>query len=590
MARKNTNTNTARNTARTVTSAGREIAYTLTHEGGCTHVHMDARATRNVAWWESAPEGSGLANAHVIRAIHACENGTAVKVFDTDGILVGVRDTDGDVRVDVLDGVRADGTDGTASTDGRTANTDGRTARTASTLRVSASAGVPMSTSAWAAREAHEHERIAGTRERMDARIASAREDGAVTLTRTARALRSVSHGARTASTDGTLRTFRVLRTADAPTLAEIRIRNAVDTQVTQERASKAREYRHEHAGESTYGVRPYRVGERIDKRASGRITATACEIAIDFCKYKAQFYPTKNADGERIDSVQAKRAPTGENGRVSAVAVTRGAQDGYAPVAEAMRKVCALMCAMFYAVDEHGNIDFHVDDKGNISRTFDGGLVAYALDHVAQVRAVLVAHNRRKFSNEIGKACKKPLEKMLYALSERMKHVSDYASEHVSDGTLAISAPTPVSDALADYPRLARIVNKYITDEREREIVERVIFTDDSMAEIGKSQKCDKSTISRHFNKSMDTLREHEREILRATRDRSLARHITGTPVQARADDTRSLRALDTDTHERAWWDGTYTSVSRDTERTLKTLAYKVGVRPSAIFADMHA
>lgn len=578
MARKNTNT--ANTNTASVTNGKYAITYTLTRKGTHADVRMDAgpREDRACAWWEHGTDGAYLTDTHVIRAIHACKDGEhgTVNVYDTHGRLVGARDADGDVRVNAQNGVN------TASTDGRTANT----ASTASTLRVSASAGVPMSTSAWAAREAHEHERIAGTRERLDARIASAREDGAVTLTRTARTL----HGARTASTDGTLRTFRVFRTADAPTLAEIRIRNAVDTQVTQERASKAREYRHEHAGESTYGVRPYRIGERIDKRASGRITATACELAIDFCKYKAQFYPTKNADGERIDSVQAKRAPTGENGRVSAVAVTRGAQDGYAPVAEAMRRVTALMCAMFYAVDENGNIDLHVDEKGNISRTFDGGLVAYALDHVAQVRAVLVAHNKRKFSNDIGKACKKPLEKMLYALSERMKHVSDYASEHVSDGTLAISAPTPVSDALADYPRLARIVSKYITDEREREIVERVIFTDDSMAEIGKSQKCDKSTISRHFNKSMDALREHEREILRATRDRSLARHITGTPVQARADDTRSLVCLDTDTHERAWWDGTNTSVSRDTERTLKTLAYKVGVRPSAIFADMHA
>lgn len=588
MARKNTNT--ANTNTASVTNGVYAVTYTLTRKGTHADVHMDAgpREGHVGAWWEHGTNTEYLTDTHVIRAIHACKDGEhgTVNVYDTHGRLVGARDTDGDVRVSAQDGVS------TASTDGRTASTDGkaRTANTASTLRVSASAGVPMSTSAWAAHEAHEYERIAGTRERLDARIASAREDGAVTLTRTARALRSAPHGARTASADGTLRTFRVLRTADAPTLAEIRIRNAVDTQVTQERASKAREYRHEHAGESTYGVRPYRVGERIDKRASGRITATACELAIDFCKYKAQFYPTKNADGERIDSVQAKRAPTSENGRVSAVAVTRGAQDGYAPVAEAMRKVCALMCAMFYAVDENGNIDLHVDEKGNISRTFDGGLVAYALDHVAQVRTVLVAHDRRKFSNEIGKACKKPLEKMLYALSERMKHVSDYASEHVSDGTLAISAPTPVSDALADYPRLARIVSKYITDEREREIVERVIFTDDSMAEIGKSQKCDKSTISRHFNRSMDVLREHEREILRATRDRSLARHITGTPVQARADDTRSLRGLDTDTHERAWWDGTDTGVSRDTERTLKTLAYKVGVRPSAIFADMHA
>ena len=549
MARKNTNTantNTARN-AHTWTDAG--VTFTLTYE----HDHVSIRASH--AWTDGT---DGLHDTQVIRAIWTdkARNATNVRVYDAHGTLVGERTRDG-VRIGT------ERTDGTPSADG--------TERTARALHVRESAYVPMSTSAL---EAREDARTARIRERMDTRIASARE--AVTSSTAERVLRA--HALHAVRTMGT-------HTLHAPSaLAETRIRNAIDTQVTHERTSKAREYMHEHAGRSAYGVRPFRVGERIDKHDGGRITATATQIAIDFAKFKAQFYPSKTADGKRIDRVQAKRAPASEHGHVTAVAVTRGAQDGYAPVAEAMRKVCALMCAMYYAVDGQGNIDTRLDDNGKFVRLFDGGLTQYALDHIAQVRAVLIAHDRKAYTRDVEKACKKRLESMLYALRERVTHESEYANERISAGTLGLSAPAPVSDALADFPRLARIVHKYITDEREREIVERVIYTADSMDDIAHDMHVNKSTISRHFNSSMRVLREHEREILRAVRDRANARHIMGTPAPAREDDTRSLADLDMPARERAWWERESTGASADAERAVKRIAYACSVRPSQI------
>lgn len=159
------------------------------------------------------------------------------------------------------------------------------------------------------------------------------------------------------------------------------------------------------------FGVRPFNVGEVIDKNKVGSVYMTALMNVIDALKYRAGFYAGKNADGTpKTDPVQKRRlTPTGSTYEVSVVAVPREGQDGYNPVSDFMQDIVNLAQASYYKLNQNGvivNLDSSIKD--------------YLLEYLDAAVLVIVSHHGDIYTNTIERESKNNIHKLLYSTIEK--------------------------------------------------------------------------------------------------------------------------------------------------------------------------